>query len=125
MHPKALLDACAELVGLTLRLEHPADSVVSRYFRDHRQLGPRERATLADLARGSRIAFAPSYTCPMVADYCAGQYYPVEYRPAAVRLIRDAWWQAVAGRLAEADADDIRKLARRTFGAGITRRWFS
>ncbi len=48
MHPKALLEACAELVGLTLRLEHPADSVVSRYFRDHRQLGPRERATLAE-----------------------------------------------------------------------------
>ncbi len=48
MHPKALLDACAELVGLALRLEHPADSVVSRYFRDHRQLGPRERATLAE-----------------------------------------------------------------------------
>jgi len=48
MHPKALLDACSELVGLALRLEHPADSVVSRYFRDHRQLGPRERATLAE-----------------------------------------------------------------------------
>ncbi len=48
MHPKALLDACAELVGLALRLEHPADSVVSRFFRDHRQLGPRERATLAE-----------------------------------------------------------------------------
>lgn len=48
MHPKALLDACAELVALTLRFEHPADSVVSRYFRDHRSLGPRERATLAE-----------------------------------------------------------------------------
>ncbi len=48
MHPKALLDACAELVGLALKLDHPADSVVSRYFRDHRQLGPRERATLAE-----------------------------------------------------------------------------
>jgi 16S rRNA (cytosine967-C5)-methyltransferase len=48
MHPKALLDACGELVALTLRFEHPADSVVSRYFRDHRSLGPRERATLAE-----------------------------------------------------------------------------
>ena len=48
MHPKALLDACAELVGLALRFEHPADAVVSRYFRDHRNLGPRERATLAE-----------------------------------------------------------------------------
>ena len=50
MHPKALLDACAELVRLTLLFEHPADSVVSRFFRDHRNLGPRERATLAETA---------------------------------------------------------------------------
>lgn len=48
MHPKALLDACAELVRLSLLFEHPADSVVSRFFRDHRNLGPRERATLAE-----------------------------------------------------------------------------
>ncbi|GAA4427873.1 RsmB/NOP family class I SAM-dependent RNA methyltransferase [Acidovorax lacteus] len=48
MHPKALLDSCAELVRLTLTFEHPADAVVSRYFRDHRGLGPRERATLAE-----------------------------------------------------------------------------
>lgn len=50
MHPKALLDACAELVKLTLTFEHPADAVVSRYFRDNRHLGPRERATLAETA---------------------------------------------------------------------------
>ena len=48
MHPKALLDACAELVKLTLKFDHPADAVVSRYFRDNRSLGPRERATLAE-----------------------------------------------------------------------------
>ena len=48
MHPKALLDACAELVKLSLKFEHPADMVVSRYFRDNRGLGPRERATLAE-----------------------------------------------------------------------------
>src|SRR5436190_17651675 len=48
MHPKALLDACAELVKLTLKFDHPADAVVSRFFRDNRSLGPRERATLAE-----------------------------------------------------------------------------
>ncbi len=48
MHPKALLEACTELVGLVLQFDHPADSVVSRFFRDHRSLGPRERATLAE-----------------------------------------------------------------------------
>lgn len=48
MHPKALLDATAELVGLVLKFDHPADSIVSRFFREHRELGPRERATLAE-----------------------------------------------------------------------------
>jgi 16S rRNA (cytosine967-C5)-methyltransferase len=50
MHPKALLDACADLLEQVLRFEHPADAVVSRFFREHRSLGPRERATLADTA---------------------------------------------------------------------------
>ena len=48
MHPQALLDLCTELVRLTLKFDHPADAVVSRFFRDHRNLGPRERATLAE-----------------------------------------------------------------------------
>jgi len=48
MHPKALLDACSELVRLTLKFDHPADAIVSRFFRDQRGFGPRERATLAE-----------------------------------------------------------------------------
>ncbi len=50
MHPKALLDACSELVRQVLRFDHPADAIVSRFFREHRGLGPRERATLAETA---------------------------------------------------------------------------
>lgn len=48
MHPKALLELAAELVRATLKFDHPADAVVSRFFRDHRALGPRERTTLAE-----------------------------------------------------------------------------
>ncbi|MFZ1364148.1 MAG: RsmB/NOP family class I SAM-dependent RNA methyltransferase [Brachymonas denitrificans] len=48
MHPKALLDHCAALLAQVLRFDHPADAVVSRYFRENRQLGQRERATLAE-----------------------------------------------------------------------------
>jgi 16S rRNA (cytosine967-C5)-methyltransferase len=48
MHPKALLDACSELVRLTLKFDHPADAIVSHFFRDHRGFGPRERATMAE-----------------------------------------------------------------------------
>jgi len=50
MHPKALLDACTDLVGLVVKFDHPADAVVARFFRAQRQLGPRERATLAETA---------------------------------------------------------------------------
>ena len=51
MHPNALLEACTELVRLTLKFEHPADAVVSKFFRDYRKtyaFGPRERAALAE-----------------------------------------------------------------------------
>ncbi|MCA3239269.1 MAG: RsmB/NOP family class I SAM-dependent RNA methyltransferase [Curvibacter sp.] len=48
MHPQALLDVCTDLVRLTLRFDRPADAIVSRFFRDHRGLGPRERTTLAE-----------------------------------------------------------------------------
>jgi len=48
MHPKAVLDECSELVRQVLRFEHPADATVSRYFRENRALGPRERATMAE-----------------------------------------------------------------------------
>lgn len=50
MHPKALLEHATALVAQILKLDHPADAVVSRYFREHRLLGSRERATLAETA---------------------------------------------------------------------------
>jgi 16S rRNA (cytosine967-C5)-methyltransferase len=53
MHPQQLLDACTELVALVLKFEHPADAVLSHYFKDNRKLkniGQRERAVLAETA---------------------------------------------------------------------------
>lgn len=50
MHPKALLDACTELVGAVLKFDAPADTIVSFYLRRNRELGPRERHTLAETA---------------------------------------------------------------------------
>ena len=48
MHPAALLDLTTELIRAVLRLESPADAVVSAYFRQHRELGQRERHVLAE-----------------------------------------------------------------------------
>ena len=52
MHPQQLLEGCAELVALVMRFDHPADSIISRFFKEHRGLGQRERAVLADTAYG-------------------------------------------------------------------------
>jgi len=51
MHPKALMDACTDLVRQVLKFDHPADAVVSQFFKQHRKslgLGPRERTALSD-----------------------------------------------------------------------------
>ncbi|MEY2617721.1 MAG: hypothetical protein RL522_723 [Pseudomonadota bacterium] len=101
MHPKALLEACAELVGLALKLEHPADSVVSRYFREHRQLGPRERATLAEtvyavLRRKLRYDhFAPSGSGPRERRMAIlGFAGPRDFLKSALSDAEKAWLDA-------------------------------
>lgn len=48
MHPKALLDTCAELIRQALAFDQPSDALAARFFREHRGLGPRERATISD-----------------------------------------------------------------------------
>ena len=48
MHPSALIDLTAQLLQEVLRLEQPADRLVSAFFRKHRMLGARERHALAE-----------------------------------------------------------------------------
>jgi 16S rRNA (cytosine967-C5)-methyltransferase len=48
MHPNALLDLTTELLRDVMRFDAPADAVVSSFFRRQRNLGPRERHTLAE-----------------------------------------------------------------------------
>ncbi len=48
MHPNALLDLTTELLRSVQKLDSPADALVSMFFRKHRDLGPRERHTLAE-----------------------------------------------------------------------------
>jgi 16S rRNA (cytosine967-C5)-methyltransferase len=48
MHPNALLELCAELIAVVNQLDAPADSTVSAFFRQHKNLGQRERACLAE-----------------------------------------------------------------------------
>ena len=50
MHPNALLDLATELLRQILKLDQPADAVVSAFFRKHKALGARERHGLAETA---------------------------------------------------------------------------
>ena len=50
MHPNALLDLSTELLRQVMKLDKPADGVVSEFFRFQRALGQRERHTLAESA---------------------------------------------------------------------------
>ena len=48
MHPNALLELSTELLHRVMQFTQPADKVVSEFFRQHRDLGARERHTLAE-----------------------------------------------------------------------------
>jgi 16S rRNA (cytosine967-C5)-methyltransferase len=50
MHPKELLDLTSQLLREVLKLDAPADSIVSYFFRQHKDLGSRERHALAETA---------------------------------------------------------------------------
>jgi len=47
-YSRPLLDACTAAFAAVLPLEHPADAVLSAFFRDHPKIGQRDRATVAD-----------------------------------------------------------------------------
>lgn len=57
-------------------------------------------------------------------DYCTGQYFPTEYRPAASRLLASALWQYWRDHCGCDTADKIRAEARRTFRSAAVRRYF-
>jgi hypothetical protein len=64
-------------------------------------------------------------------SYCAGQYYPTEYRAAVCAVLRSALWDYWSRNYAEAKGtyegcgDSIRQTARMELGMSIARRWFN
>lgn len=74
-------------------------------------------------------------------DYCTGQYWPTEYRPAVCRLLSTVIWRWFGDNARSADVAKmpqygcmagivnqgayIRKTAFRELGTSIARRWFA
>ena len=75
------------------------------------------RARLTD---GGRLSLRPNGG----VDYCAGQYYPTEYRRAVCRAVASALWSAMADAYAAETGTAIRGRLRRQFGRTITERYF-
>jgi len=72
---------------------------------------------LSELAEGNRLSFDPARN---TIDYCAGQYFPTEYRTAACRALSDVIWR----HCRENEISNVRAWAVRTFGRAIASRWF-
>lgn len=59
-------------------------------------------------------------------EYCAGQYFALEYRGAVCQLLAAVAWHYFAdGVTGENQGDQIRKKCKRQFGRGIASRWFN
>ena len=57
-------------------------------------------------------------------DYCTGQYWPTEYRPAVCRLLSSVIWYWMRTNDPQRSGEMIRKAARRELGTSIAQRWF-
>ena len=59
-------------------------------------------------------------------DYCTGQYWCTEYRPAVCRLLSSVIWYWMRDNMLDpATGNDIRRQAARELGTSIARRWFA
>ena len=118
---------------------------VSAYRSEMRSI-TKDRAQALDLL--SAVAWRESITAEMIIDaakhsfsgrlsivpavenngvrieYCAGQYYPTEYRRAVCSVLSSALWDYWRENGC-ATGDDIRKTASRELSRSIARRWFN
>jgi len=78
----ALFAHAEAVLGQLLRFDHPADAVVSRYFREHRQLGHADRAFVAE------TVFAVLRRGRSIEARCAGQLSDRRRLLATLALVR-------------------------------------
>lgn len=111
----------AELRGIT-KDRHQAEELLAA-------VSWRESITadhLMQAARGSfsgRLKITPTETGGVRIDYCAGQYYPTEYRRAVCAVLSSALWDYWRTNGAET-GDAIRAVARKELSRGVALRWF-
>jgi hypothetical protein len=85
---------------------------------------PREsyaRAMIHELSNGARLSLAFE-NGEFRIDYCAGQYWPLEYRAAVCRMLARAWWRIHSK---DYHGTSMAQAARFAFSRGIVARYFS
>ena len=103
--------------------KHHAESLANYIMR-------RDSITAADIIEASKRAYSGRLQINQTAegfdvDYCTGQYFPTEYRRAAACVLACAVWHRLAADKPGADADHIRKAARRELGRTLAREFFN
>lgn len=95
---------------------------------------------ILDAAKSGRLSIVVT-DGTVAIDYCTGQYWPTEYRPAVCRLLSSVIWYWISANTSTVEVtkmpqygcmegivnqgDYIRKTARRELGTSIARRWFA
>lgn len=58
-------------------------------------------------------------------DYCTGQYFPNEYRPAVSHVLSSVLWNYWRDNMEKPDGDALRRTARRELSRAVARRYFN
>jgi hypothetical protein len=111
----------SELRGIT-RDRHHAEELLAA-------IGWRKSITAEKLLNASRGAFSGRLSITATEtggariEYCAGQYYPTEYRRAVCAVLSSALWDYWRENGADT-GDKIRARARAELSRSVANRWF-
>jgi len=80
---------------------------------------------ILDAAKSGRLSIVVT-DGTVAIDYCTGQYWCTEYRPAVCRLLSTVIWYWMRDNMLDpVTGNDIRRQASRELGTSIARRWFA
>lgn len=128
----------SEMRSITRDLHHAR--AMLRYVEWHDSITAQ---MILDAARSGRLSLKVEGDKVSI-NYCTGQYWPTEYRPAVCRLLSSVIWHWMADNMPEGQlvhnsetgetfhryqglraGDYLRKQASLELGTSIARRWFA
>ena len=108
----------AEMRSITRDLQHARAMI--NYVAWHDSI---TAEMILDAAKSGRLSIVVKGDTVAI-DYCTGQYWCTEYRPAVCRLLSSVIWYWMRANDPQRSGEMIRKAASRELGTSIARRWF-